>query len=141
MVRLLPTGSGPLYERLASHVEELVRRGTFRPGDRIPSVREATGDFGVSPATVLQAYQLLEGRGFVEPRPRSGHYVRLAPPSSLPEPSVTSPPQAAGRVTVCDLVQAVHDAARSDAFVPFGAACPNIELYPIKRLSRILGSI
>src|SRR5687768_555504 len=113
MVSALPSGSSPLYERLAGHVEELVRRGTFRPGDRIPSVRVATSDFGVSPATVLQAYQLLEGRGIVEPRPRSGYYVRLTPPASLPEPTITSPPANAARVTVCELVQIVFEAERS----------------------------
>jgi DNA-binding transcriptional MocR family regulator len=141
MVSALPSGSAPLYERLATHVEDLVRRGTFRPGDRIPSVREATGDFGVSPATVIQAYQLLEGRGIVEPRPRSGYYVRLAPPTSLPEPAITAPPNSACRVNVCDLVQIVFEAERSHAYAPFGGACPNIELYPAARLARILGSL
>jgi DNA-binding transcriptional MocR family regulator len=130
-----------LYEKLAARIEELVRRGTYRPGDRVPSVRECAADFHVSPATVLQAYLLLEGRGIVEPRPRSGYYVRATPRALPPVVGVSAPAPAATRVAVGDLVHSVFSAVRSGQMVPFGAAVPSVEHYPVARLGRLMSSI
>jgi DNA-binding transcriptional regulator YhcF (GntR family) len=58
-----------LYHRLADHIHELVRAGTLRAGDRVPSVRRLSRQQGVSVSTVLQAYQRLEDIGVIEARP------------------------------------------------------------------------
>jgi len=76
------------YERLASFVADLVDRGTLRAGMRAPSLRELAKQHGTSLSTAMQAYQLLEERGVLESRPRSGFYVTVnrepgfSPPSS-----------------------------------------------------------
>ena len=64
------------YEQLAGHIESLVAAGTLRPGDKLPSVRETIAARSVSPSTVFEAYYLLEARGVVEARPRSGYFVK-----------------------------------------------------------------
>ena len=66
------------YTKLAQETEALIRAGVLRPGERLPSVRQACRIQGVSPVTVTQAYALLESRGLVEARPKSGFYVRAA---------------------------------------------------------------
>ncbi|HSO35783.1 MAG TPA: winged helix-turn-helix domain-containing protein, partial [Labilithrix sp.] len=58
-----------LYERLADELGGMVTRGALRAGDRLPSVRRLSEERGVSVATVLSAYLLLEGRGVAEARP------------------------------------------------------------------------
>ncbi|HEU5171548.1 MAG TPA: GntR family transcriptional regulator, partial [Gemmatimonadales bacterium] len=76
-----------LYHRLADELAGLIERRALRAGDRLPSVRGWSRQKRVSVATVLQAYQVLEDRGYVEVRPQSGHYVRGAPalpPSPAP---------------------------------------------------------
>ena len=66
------------YESLAHDMAESIASGVFRPGDRLPSVRETSESRGVSTSTVFQAYYLLEARGLVEARARSGYYVSHA---------------------------------------------------------------
>ena len=60
------------YEELAARIEAQVHAGTLRAGDRIPSVREACAAQRVSAGTVQSAYRLLEDRGLIQTRPRSG---------------------------------------------------------------------
>ena len=48
-------------------------------GDRLPSVRASAAALGVSPATVVEAYDRLVAEGLIEALPRSGFFVsRLA---------------------------------------------------------------
>src|SRR4029079_10132632 len=78
-----------LYERFAHEIAELVYRGALRPGDRLPSVREASAAQGLSRSTVFAAYYLLEARGLIRVRPRSGCIVNVQP-----VPATTTAPQA-----------------------------------------------
>src|SRR5580658_5041130 len=64
-----------LFQRLADDISALIRAGTLRLGERIPSVRVISRERSLSTATVVHAYELLEGQGFIETRPRSGFYV------------------------------------------------------------------
>ncbi|MCE7873542.1 GntR family transcriptional regulator, partial [bacterium CPR1] len=70
-----------LYEQVAHNIEHLVQTGTFKSGERIPSVRVLSKQMEVSVTTVLEAYRMLEDRGLIEARPQSGYYVRPRPPS------------------------------------------------------------
>ena len=64
-----------LYKQLAHDLTVLIRQGALKPGDRVPSVRATSRERGISPTTIIHAYELLEGQGFIETRPRSGYYV------------------------------------------------------------------
>jgi DNA-binding transcriptional regulator YhcF (GntR family) len=59
----------PLYETVAEKVVNLVERGTFNPGERIPSIRVLSRQFKVSVNTVKTAYSFLEERRVIEARP------------------------------------------------------------------------
>ena len=86
-----PALSQPLYAELANSLQSLIEQGTLRPGHRVPSVRRMALQRGVSIATVLQAYTVLENRGYLEARPQSGYYVRPRPPCLSPEPRMAKP--------------------------------------------------
>ena len=43
-------------------------------------VRHARRTYGVSPSTIFQAYYLLEDRGLIQARARSGYFVRAQRP-------------------------------------------------------------
>ena len=75
----------PLYQRIASQLEAAIASGALRPGDRLPSVRQLSQQYGVSLTTALQAFRWLENRGVVEARPKSGYFVAARAPV-LPEP-------------------------------------------------------
>ena len=55
--------SGYRYETLARQITQLIQQGTFRPGERIPSVRQMSKQQAVSISTVMQAYLILENEG------------------------------------------------------------------------------
>ena len=126
-----------LYERLAATVRAQIETRTFRPGDRLPSVRELSRSSGVSVSTVLDAYRLLEDQGLIRPRPQSGYYVR-ATFSPRPEAPSRSAPLA---VTVdfdrADLLETMLQSMGRDDIVQLGFALPDPDLLPHERLARL----
>ena len=61
-----------LYEQVTTEISRLIDMATLRPGERVPSVRKFSAQRRVSMSTVMQAYRILESRGVIEARPRSG---------------------------------------------------------------------
>ncbi len=131
----------PLYVELARSLELLIEQGTLRPGHRLPSVRRMSLQRDVSISTVLQAYSLLENRGWIEPRPQSRYDVRPRLPLDRPGPRMARPMAKASYVGVNDLTAEVLSLAVDPRYVPFGAACPDPSLFPTKKLARILAAV
>jgi DNA-binding transcriptional MocR family regulator len=131
-----------LYERVANDLAGVIQGGTFRPGERIPSVREMSRQRQVSITTVMQAYQLLEDRGLIEVRPQSGYFVRPVAGAGLPEQPAgqrISPDPA--EVSVDRLVMKILRDVMDPKLVQFGTAIPDPDLLPTARLNRILAGL
>ncbi|BBR54341.1 MULTISPECIES: GntR family transcriptional regulator MpaR [Pseudomonas] len=128
------------YERFADDIAELIRSGVLGPGQRVPSVRYASQTHGVSPSTVFQAYYLLERRGLIRARPRSGYFVNAHAPRPFSEPQALAPVSESTQVDVSALVFSILDSIKDPHTVPFGSAFPSPELFPLQRLSRSLAS-
>ncbi len=130
------------YERIANDIDHLIACGAFKPGDRIPSVREMSRQRDVSISTVLQAYYLLEARGLIRARPRSGFYVRSDLPSDLPEPEISSPAPDPTQVSMRELISMVaHSDTRNPDLIQLGAAHPNPSLAATQELNRTMASV
>ncbi len=138
---LTAPATAPLYVELARSLEQLIDQGTLRPGHRLPSVRRMSLQRVVSISTVLQAYTVLENRGFIEARPQSGYYVRPRLASAALEPRMAKPMAKPSAVGVNDLTAEVISFASDPSYVPFGAACPDYSLFPTKKLARILAAV
>lgn len=132
--------TAPLYHQLADHIHEMIRAGTLRAGDRVPSVRSFSQQQGVSVSTVLQAYQRLEDSGVIEARPQSGYYVRRLP-AAVPEPASSRPPRRALNVEINELADAVLSNATDPQMITFGSACAAPELFPLERVRRVISTI
>jgi DNA-binding transcriptional MocR family regulator len=78
-----------LTEQLASRYAERIQQRLLLPGARLPSVRECARRHGVSPYTVVAAYDQLLARGLIEARKQRGFFVR--------EPRAASAPPRAAR--------------------------------------------
>lgn len=131
------------YERYADEIAQLIHRGALQPGQRVPSVREASRARGLSPSTVFEAYYLLEAQGLVRARPRSGYYVSARqpqPPGPPAEPRPSRPRGSSTGVAISDLVFEVLGSARESGLVPLGSAFPGADLFPLARLARCLAS-
>ncbi len=72
--------SEPLARQLAQRYAERIRQRLLLPGARLPSVRECARHHGVSPHTVVAAYDQLQAEGLLEARRQRGFFVREARP-------------------------------------------------------------
>ena len=130
-----------LYEKIASSISKLIQEGTYRPGERIPSVRQMSKQQEVSISTVLQAYLELENRGLIEARPQSGYFVRSPEFDRLPEPEPSSPGTDPSHVSLHELMMMILRDTLNPDLIQLGAATPNLELLPTERLNRILSRL
>ncbi|MBF0538259.1 MAG: PLP-dependent aminotransferase family protein [Nitrospirae bacterium] len=129
-----------LYRQVAAEIEHLIEQGTFRPGERIPSVRSTKRQRGVSLATVLAAYGLLEDRGVIEAHPQSGYYVRSFASNGhssckLEIPARSIVPTALNTESICTMLMGD---SFTRGFVSLGSAIPNPALLPVDNLTRAL---
>lgn len=129
-----------LYEELAGDIARLIETGVLRPGERIPSVRETCRSRKVSLSTVLQAYYLLEDRGLVQTRPRSGYYVSAHWQDLPAEPEISRPSPRSRAVDVSELVFEVLESTKHRTVVPLGSAFPSPLLFPLPKLAQQLGA-
>ena len=138
MRTVIRNSSRPLYEEVAGRISELVDNGTFRPGERVPSLRELSRQLRVSLNTVKEAYSYLEDRRVLEARPQSGFYVRVRLPE-IPEDPARSPAKIAPTdVSVSAVVRRIMRDILDPGLIRLGAAIPNPDLLPVARLGRML---
>lgn len=136
------SGESLLYDQVAARIGDLIDQGTYRPGDRIPSIRELSRQMRVSINTVMEAYAQLENARLVEARPQSGYYVscRLLEPEGLLQKSKAKQELAANPVQLGSAPLEVIRNLANPALVPLGRGVPNPELLPIDKLNRMLAS-
>src|SRR6476659_4033558 len=75
---LTRTSGLSLTDQLSARFAERIRTRLLAPGARLPSVRECARQQGVSPHTVVAAYDQLLAQGLVEARRQRGFFVRDA---------------------------------------------------------------
>lgn len=88
-----------LTEQIAQQFAERIRQRLLAPGARLPSVREGARRHGVSPHTMVAAYDQLLAQGLVEARRQRGFFVREARAPAKPAAGAVMPP---GRVAPVD---------------------------------------
>jgi GntR family histidine utilization transcriptional repressor len=66
-----------LEERIRADVEERIRSGEWRPGDRIPFEHELVARYGCARATVGKALTSLARAGLIERRRKAGSFVAV----------------------------------------------------------------
>jgi PAS domain S-box-containing protein len=72
---------GTLTDRLRDGITAGLHAGHLRPGDRLPSIRDAAQETGIDHRVMSAAYRRLAAMGLVEVRPRKG--VRVAAQSAV----------------------------------------------------------
>jgi DNA-binding transcriptional MocR family regulator len=127
----------PRYVQLADAIAQQIDEGVHPPGSRIPSVRRLREQHGVSLTTAVEACRLLETRGLVRARPRSGFYVeRLR--SGADEPPAPSGALEARRVEAA-LSLRLNLGIGTPQRPTLGAAVQGTELMAIATVNRLLG--
>jgi len=113
----------PLYAQIAQRMAHLIDSRAFKPGQRLPSVRDLAATNGVSISTAVQALRWLEERKLVAAKPKAGYFV--TPAGKAPAlPAVSRPPRHSllvERQSRAELIFTVTDATHA---ISFGGACP-----------------
>ncbi|ABA88843.1 helix-turn-helix transcriptional regulator with aminotransferase domain, GntR family [Syntrophotalea carbinolica DSM 2380] len=131
-----------LYQAVCKKIQEMIGKGTFRQGERIPSIRVLSREMKISPNTVMAAYAQLENMGLIEARPQSGFYVK---PQALSHGIKRSggllrenlkPKQ----VVLEDTTLQVMNTISNQMLLPLGIGMPNPDKLPIEKLTRMLAS-
>jgi DNA-binding transcriptional MocR family regulator len=137
---LMTKKPGPLYRELADEVQKLIERRSLRAGQRLPSVRVCARQRQISIGTVTEAYVVLENRGYIEARPKSGYYVRNRPaemPKASPG-SVLGPPVV---VDEKDLAEHILDLSLDPSYFPLTTAFPGPGILPLEKLAKIASAV
>lgn len=127
-----------LYLRIAGGIEKMIGEELLKIGDKLPSVRMLSEEYGISMGTAFQAYYHLEGKGLVEARPKSGYYVRFNFRRMPALPGMAEPRSEASEVSVEDMISEVFRKISSADLVNFSIASPPLELLPASRLNKML---
>jgi DNA-binding transcriptional MocR family regulator len=128
------------YEELAAFLMGLIETGALRPGMRAPSIRRIAAQRETSISTVLQAYRLLEDRGVLDARPKSGFYVAHRS-AALATPSLSNPPAKPTKVAVTGGILELLAYASRPELVPLGCAIPSAELLLAGKLDRYMARV
>lgn len=67
--------SQAIYQQVADHVCEMILRGSWKEGERIPAVRELAMELEVNPNTVNKGYAYLQERGLIHNQRGIGYFV------------------------------------------------------------------
>ena len=72
---LSPLNPDPMYKQVTDQIKDAIARGTLKPGDKLPSIRELSIALKISIITTKRAYSDLENEGYIITRPGLGSYV------------------------------------------------------------------
>lgn len=126
----------PLYVQIADSITAQIEEGVFPAGARLPSVRHLREQHDVSATTAVEAYRLLESRGLVEPRPRSGFFVRR---QSTDQPTnVAGDHPIEARQIDAALSLRLNLGIGNPQRPTLGAAVQGTELMPITAINRLM---
>ncbi len=127
-----------LYMQVADGIEKMIGEEVLKIGDKLPSVRVLSEEYGISMGTAFQAYYHLEGKGLIEARPKSGYYVRFNFRRFPQLPEVSDPEPVENDVSVAEMTSAVFKNISSEDILNFSVAAPPVELLPAAKLNKAI---
>src|SRR3954453_16949724 len=124
------------YLQIAESIEQLIQQEILRIGDKLPSVRMLSEEYGISMGTAFQAYYHLEGKGLIESRPKSGYYVRFNNRRFPGMPTATKPEAVANEISTQEMITNVFKNIKAEDIINFSVAAPQIEWLPAAKLNK-----
>lgn len=124
------------YLQVADGLEKMIAEDVLRIGDKLPSVRMLSEEYGISMGTAFQAYYHLEGRGLVESRPKSGYYVRFNHVRFRELPDCIEPTALSHEVSVKEMIASIYSDIVSEDVINFALAVPDPSLVPAAKINK-----
>ena len=132
------TATDHLYMQVAEGLEKMIADDVLKIGDKLPSVRVLSDEYGISMGTAFQAYYHLEGKGLIESRPKSGYYVRFNQRRFPELPQLLPPDPVSHDVSVKEMIASIYNDIVSDnkKIINFALAVPHITLLPAAKINK-----
>lgn len=127
---------GNLYHQLASEIISQIESGIYKVGDKLPGVRVASTQRGVSAATVVSAYNELLNGGYIESRPRSGFYVNKLASKEMELPEITQHKMIPRDVVDQQMILELFHQIQEGADVNLGGAVPDVKVLPTSMVEK-----
>ena len=80
-----PRDARPIYEQIIDSIKEQVIKGSLKPGDQLPSVRQLAAMLTVNANTVMKAYSELEREEVIETIRGKGAFIAMLPSNAVTE--------------------------------------------------------
>jgi DNA-binding transcriptional MocR family regulator len=125
-----------LYLQVAIGIEKMIADDVLKIGDKLPSVRMLSEEYGISMGTAFQAYYHLEGKGLIESRPKSGYYVRFNHRRFPEMPKQMRPEPISHDVSVKEMISSIYMDIAAPDVINFALAVPDISLLPAAKLNK-----
>lgn len=103
---LINGSSTPLYEQIKNAIKGNIVEGSLLPEEQLPSVRQLSGELGVSILTVKKAYDELEKEGFIVIRQGLGTFVESMNPDILKDEKQKE--IEANLITACKIAKTIN---------------------------------
>ncbi len=127
-----------LYMQVANGLEKMITDDDLKIGDKLPSVRLLSEEYGISMGTAFQAYYHLEGKGLIESRPKSGYYVRFNQRRYPDLPKIIQPDVLSHDVSVKEMISSIYAdiASHNDKVINLAMAVPDVSLLPAAKINK-----
>ena len=125
-----------LYIQVSEGIEKMIAEEVLRIGDKLPSVRVLSDEYGISMGTAFQAYYHLEGRGLIEARPKSGYYVRFNHHRFPQLPDPIQPDTLSHDVSVKEMINSIYTDIVAAGTINFALAVPDPSLLPAAKINK-----
>ena len=125
-----------LYIQVADGLEKMIADEVLRIGDKLPSVRILSDEYGISMGTAFQAYYHLEGRGLIESRPKSGYYVRFNHKRFPELPKNVTQDTLSHDVSVKEMIASIYTDIAAGTVTNLALAVPDPSLLPAAKLNK-----
>lgn len=127
-----------LYMQVADGLEKMIADDILKIGDKLPSVRVLSDEYGISMGTAFQAYYHLEGKGLIESRPKSGYYVRFNHKRFPEFPKMAPPDPVSHEISVKEMIASIYSdiASHDHKVINFALAVPDPSLLPLAKLNK-----
>ena len=139
------------YQILAEDLKEKISSGTYKSGERLPSVREMQKRLNLSVSTIFKALVELETRGLVEARPKSGYFVKAKPaasdrrnlpgiaePRQLTIPTTNKTSSVPHGIELPSFANQVLKAVNNPNYLHLGSSVVSWEYLPHRQLTKIM---
>jgi DNA-binding transcriptional MocR family regulator len=136
MAKVKFNGNDHLYMQVADGLEKMIAAEVLRIGDKLPSVRVLSEEYGISMGTAFQAYYHLEGRGLIEARPKSGYYVRFNHNRFPDLPKLVQIEQVSHDVSVNEMIDSIYKDIVAHDVINLALAVPDPSLLPGAKLNK-----